>query len=956
MFRFFVKNKGAISVFLTLILIPTFIFGGVLIDGSRILGAKNLVSGAGDLAMNAALSNYHEGLNQTYGLLAMAESAEEVSSIMEDFFRTTLQAVDISEEDFSKALVYLEFTHDDFYVSDVPGTEIFQTEVFRQEVLEYMKYRAPAVWLDRAIGEKAAQLENIEKEKNAADGELKFESGLDDVQEIFDDINECTEVLENVYKYINEETGFNNMLNVAKTDYEKQITVLSIAYCSMEEAQNGNVKSLGSYDPSGMDTRGLMEEMVSLSCDVSHIDADIASNIIKMRIVENNMIGRSAYEILKGVSRNSDEYIELSRLIEDFEAAQAVCSEGISKTRELLEEAVRSHYTTTGQKTYNQQQLQNVIRNASANASYFQGMYDQRMLAELGKEKAEKIINELLPKLRHALEKSRADYENWVQSVEELREAGSSNTAQYDENLKEYSGFFDEAEGYLGEFETLIQTNITFYTEVTEKLDTVTFTGKTLDKDITDYSKIEAETRQYGACVSANEILSNAKNFFNSYQDIASGKMNLSINKREIFVSGNEFVEKMKTDYCNTEGSNEAEAQAAAEEWNEEHDSKLEKLKDLLLSEKAPDVNVKEWDLPSNWLGFREYHNDGAEGYDGSKDIAMGGGLDSKENRKEVSDGGSDNLNRDNENLNGMSNLAEHMGQKSAGSITATAVEKAAEPLFLTEYVMGMFTCYTYDLDTEGNILGPEECQSLSGADMDGNILKYGEIEYILWGISDLRSNVGATKAVIFAANLVFNLAFAFTNSYIRKDALEIAALFPVGALGKTAIKCALQVMVATIETTKNMLDLMDGKAVPLIKLQDKWDTWIKTKPGGGAAQTPASSPKPGAPTGSPKPDIPIEMPEFTYQDYLWIFVCVGMYSPKQDAMLARTADCIELNMTNEKEEEENSLRDMFTMVDLEAAVSIDTFFLQRLSGAGYHVQEVDDETFKIKYYGVQGY
>ena len=57
------KNKGAISVFLTLILLPTFIFGGVIIDGSRILGAKNIISGAGDLAMNGALSNYHEELN-----------------------------------------------------------------------------------------------------------------------------------------------------------------------------------------------------------------------------------------------------------------------------------------------------------------------------------------------------------------------------------------------------------------------------------------------------------------------------------------------------------------------------------------------------------------------------------------------------------------------------------------------------------------------------------------------------------------------------------------------------------------------------------------------------------------------------------------------------------------------------------------------------------------------------
>ena len=81
MVNFCTKHKGTIAVFLTLILVPTFIFSGVMIDGSRILASKNMISGAGDLAMNAALSNYNKKLNETYGLLAMANTAEEVESI-----------------------------------------------------------------------------------------------------------------------------------------------------------------------------------------------------------------------------------------------------------------------------------------------------------------------------------------------------------------------------------------------------------------------------------------------------------------------------------------------------------------------------------------------------------------------------------------------------------------------------------------------------------------------------------------------------------------------------------------------------------------------------------------------------------------------------------------------------------------------------------------------------------
>jgi hypothetical protein len=75
-----------------------------------------------------------------------------------------------------------------------------------------------------------------------------------------------------------------------------------------------------------------------------------------------------------------------------------------------------------------------------------------------------------------------------------------------------------------------------------------------------------------------------------------------------------------------------------------------------------------------------------------------------------------------------------------------------------------------------------------------------------------------------------------------------------------------------------------------------------------------------------------------------------------QTAMLARTADCIELNMTDSKKDNDNSLHEMYTMIDLEAEVGIDTYFLPRLSGAGYNVGTVDENTFKVKYYGVQGY
>lgn len=67
------KQGGSICVFLTLILVPVLLFSGIIVDASRLFASKTVVSGAGDLAMNAALAQYDKMLKDSYGLTAMAK-------------------------------------------------------------------------------------------------------------------------------------------------------------------------------------------------------------------------------------------------------------------------------------------------------------------------------------------------------------------------------------------------------------------------------------------------------------------------------------------------------------------------------------------------------------------------------------------------------------------------------------------------------------------------------------------------------------------------------------------------------------------------------------------------------------------------------------------------------------------------------------------------------------------
>ncbi|MCI8324292.1 MAG: hypothetical protein HFI54_11715 [Lachnospiraceae bacterium] len=841
------------------------------------MASKNLVSGAGDLAMNAALSNYHEELNEVYGLLAMANTPQEIESIMKDCFETSLNASGVSREDFSKALVYLELTEGGFSASSLVDTEIYQTEVFKQEVLEYMKYRAPVTLVDRAVKDKVGKLETISEERAAADAELKFEKELNDVQQLLDELNELADKQKQYVGQIGTKESLNRLLSETESNYGK-ITLLSVAHYRLSHCT----------DSASGDMKSLMRKMVDLSCGVSEITADVASHLIRMKRIENAMQGKDPDDLLDGLDEDSDEYQEIEELIENYEDAKSVMEEGIKNTEKQLDELV--------EKSYN-------------------AMHEQWQCAKEGSENCTGILNKI-SEIRSKLEDCKGKYENWKDAVSHL--SNEQSKTAYQKSIDEVSGLFEkETEGNIEGYEKKIQNNQIYFDEVVVSLDQVIFMGYRIDYDVSSKAVFIGEA-DYGQIISAGEVRSAADDFMVGYSSPST--MSLSVEIDRTIDERDPFIEKLKNTYCNTDGADKGKADEETKKWKDKLTEKKEELDRLLTCEDIPDENVDSiagGRLPTAWLGIRTVP--------GTEDNAIQaqGSLEDKQSRKKAAESGSDNLNQDNATLTQMSSL---------GSLMAGVGEDVIEPLYCTEYVMGMFSHYTTNRERDGSEISDPE--SLSRAKLNQDALYRAEIEYILWGDPGTRNNVKKTKAIVFAVNFVFNMSFAFTNVELGNQARTIAAFFPVGAVGKIAIKCALLSIVAMIETTDNMVDLMNGKPVLLIKDSSHWKTWL------------------GVPGGAYQEDDK----GFTYEDYLWILVCVNMYLPsKQTELLGRTADCIELNLTDKKTKEENTLRRMYTMLSVDAEVSIDTFFLQRLGGAGVDVP-YDRNTFKVDYHGIQGY
>jgi len=153
-------QKGAISVFLVIILIPCMVISSVFVDMSRVLLAKGSSSSAADLALNSLMANYDPDLSEYYGLVASCQDIDQFYEESARFFLEALYSQGLNAEDAESLLAYVNASLVGSDVHDLLQVEV-QTEtkdivtpvknaslgesavIIKDGIVEFMKYRAP---------------------------------------------------------------------------------------------------------------------------------------------------------------------------------------------------------------------------------------------------------------------------------------------------------------------------------------------------------------------------------------------------------------------------------------------------------------------------------------------------------------------------------------------------------------------------------------------------------------------------------------------------------------------------------------------------------------------------------------------------------------------------------------------------------------------------------------------
>ena len=173
------KQGGSICVFLTLILVPVLLFSGIIVDASRLFASKTVVSGAGDLAMNAALAQYDKMLKDSYGLTAMAKdpgSPQEQEALKKMFCESiSARYLKHADSDDLSSVIQVSLAENGFEAKGVSSSSLADVNVLRQQIVEYMKFRGPVYIADDIIEKlKKLPFKNVTKQKIYVDTKTDY--------------------------------------------------------------------------------------------------------------------------------------------------------------------------------------------------------------------------------------------------------------------------------------------------------------------------------------------------------------------------------------------------------------------------------------------------------------------------------------------------------------------------------------------------------------------------------------------------------------------------------------------------------------------------------------------------------------------------------------------------------------------------------------------------------------
>lgn len=820
-------SRASISIMLALLIMPVYSFAGVIVDGARISSARRMVSGAGELAMNAGLASYDDVLKSVYGLFAMSENEEELQKNLERYFNETISSTALAENGDEETRKYLDsirslfsepekvkfdnfvkLSTDNFGVEPVEGAVLSNPSVLKNQIVEYMKYLGP-LSMGKGFIAKLGALKDFNSQSEVMEAKIEYEESLDELQEAFD------KIYENINNYNDYIADFKMDPSMVQADIDKirELYRQASYYMALCSSPDMNLAELVPADDL---EKAINEESESTGVSVYDIVKMYLDAYIMLTVPE----GEEPTFFMEEYNEIFDLYYsdELRFVYETGNQMKYASDYSIVYT---LLEMYESEY-----KNFSDEEKEAVKSEKDIYMSYKDGIDTQisfahevkdhweseidRLCSEASEiilewaEKSMKSLNALkasaegIDALESCLDNCETKGQKWGDKIGELSEGEMRDTMQseYESAVKPVS------RTDISEFSEAVDKNISVFEDIMGYFSDIRFCDKPiyLTKNyaqtywpyIGEYSIYESADAQNAAESIMTEKFSQpegeiASDFspvgseysFYNYLAQVCGKPETKTSEKD----SKKFMDTMNS-LGNTSNISEVELPEASKTGvlGQIDEETAKAIKDMLEYEVSPD----------------EYNVGNSESSDEE---------DMLENQKDILESTSEFL-------------------KNIGDLAAAAVGEGVSDLYLTEYITEMFSCYTCDKLYSGGSIEEISPVTLSGVPINeqNNVFYKSEAEYILWGNDDMKKNHNYTNALIFGMRFVLNNIYAFTDAEVKSVTLAAAtAIAGWTGFGIPIVRTVLVMALALAESVLDINELLDGGAVPIYKTKATW-------------------------------------------------------------------------------------------------------------------------------------
>ena len=184
--RIIKDTKGAVTVFVTLLLIPAMLVSGTAVDLVRIHTARSIVQDANQLAANAVLTQYDALLKDLYGVMGVAKDDPILADLLDDYIKVTVFGEERQDRKLGTLQVFYgsNISMEDLYFPD--GKNLRDESVLRRQIEEYMKFRGPVLLVKEFI--ESLTDNKIKEDAERIKEKLEIENAIAEIYEKYKEL------------------------------------------------------------------------------------------------------------------------------------------------------------------------------------------------------------------------------------------------------------------------------------------------------------------------------------------------------------------------------------------------------------------------------------------------------------------------------------------------------------------------------------------------------------------------------------------------------------------------------------------------------------------------------------------------------------------------------------------------------------------------------------------------